>query len=170
MAGADTEWSPPRTDLWAAVDARLASLDSGNYRANNRVVLEAFVAYLRDRQDVTDLDELEVIDCRRYAQHLRDRVRDEADDLSTASAHANGPYFTTVRTFLGYVDDERLETNPARPNRVKRALSEHHGDHDRQFWSVEARETLLEFVENGRSTASTGPSMTESERSGIGQW
>jgi integrase len=29
---------------------------------------------------------------------------------------------------------------------VKEALPEHHGDHDRQFWSTEAREALLEFV------------------------
>ncbi|WP_236639715.1 tyrosine-type recombinase/integrase [Salinigranum halophilum] len=72
---------------------------------------------------------------------------DDDDPLSAASAHTNGPYFTIVRAFLGWcVDDERIDANPARPNRVKDALPEHHGDHDRQFWSAETREALLEFV------------------------
>ena len=147
MTAAEPGGSPVETDLEAAIGARLASLDSGNYRANNRLVLDAFKNYLEDQRGVTSLEELEVIDCRRYAQHLRDRVQDDDDPLSAASAHANGPYFTIVRAFLGWcVDDERIESNPARPNRVKEALPEHHGDHDRQFWSTEAREALLEFV------------------------
>ena len=140
--------SAGETDLDAAIDARVASLDSGNYRANNRVVLDTFGEFLEDHRGVTHLDNIEVLDCRRYAQHLRERVHDDEDDLSAASAHANGPYFTIVRAFLGWcVDDERIDANPARPNRVKEALPEHHGDHDRQFWSVEAREALLKFVE-----------------------
>jgi len=50
--------------------------------------------------------------------------------------------------FLGWcVDDERIESNPARPNRVKEALPEHHGDPDRQFWSAGARKALLAFVD-----------------------
>ena len=158
-AGAADESSVER-----AISARLHSLDSGNYRANNRLVLSRFAAFLRDRRGVTDLDELEVIDCRRYAQWLRERVNDDADDLSAASAHANGPYFTVVRAFLGWcVDDERIETNPARPNRVKAALPEHHGDHDRQFWSAEAREALLSFV-NDRTHDALDGSADDRER------
>ena len=147
MTAADSPGSDGQTDLGAAIEARLASLDSGNYRANNRLVLDTFAEFLEAHRDITTLEELSVIDCRRYAQHLRERVQDDDDPLSAASAHANGPYFTIVRAFLGWcVDDERLDANPARPNRVKEALPEHHGDHDRQFWSVEAREALLEFV------------------------
>ncbi len=147
MTAADPRGSTAETDHQAAIEARLDSLDSGNYRSNNRLVLDAFAEYLEDHRDVTALEDLEVIDCRRYAQHLRERVHDDEDDLSAASAHANGPYFTIVRAFLGWcVDDERIESNPARPNRVKEALPEHHGDHDRQFWSAEAREALLNFV------------------------
>jgi len=148
MTGTEPPGSTDETDLDAAIDARVASLDSGNYRANNRVVLDTFAEFLEDHRSVTELDDIEVIDCRRYAQHLRERVQDDEDDLSAASAHANGPYFTIVRAFLGWcVDDERIDANPGRPNRVKEALPEHHGDHDRQFWSIEAREALLEFVE-----------------------
>jgi integrase len=147
MTATDSRGSDGQTDLAAAIEARLASLDSGNYRANNRLVLDTFSEFLEEHRDVMTLDELEVLDCRRYAQHLRERVQDEDDPLSAASAHANGPYFTIVRAFLGWcVDDERIDANPARPNRVKEALPEHHGDHDRQFWSAEAREALLEFV------------------------
>jgi integrase len=164
MTAAEPGASPDETDLQAAIDARLASLDSGNYRANNRVVLDTFAEYLTDHRGITDLEDLAVIDCRRYAQHLRERVHDEDDALSAASAHANGPYFTIVRAFLGWcVDDERIDANPARPNRVKEALPEHHGDHDRQFWSAETREALLEFVDE-RAYATLEESADDRER------
>jgi len=156
--------STAETDLEAAIEARLASLDSGNYRANNELVLDAFAEYLEEHRDVTTLEDLEVIDCRRYAQWLRDRVHDDEDPLSAASAHANGPYFTIVRAFLGWcVDDERIDANSARPNRVKEALPEHHGDHDRQFWSAETREDLLAFVDE-RAHAALDESVDSRER------
>ena len=164
MTAADPGGSTAETDLEATIEARLASLDSGNYRANNRLVLDAFKNYLENQREVTSLEDLEVIDCRRYAQWLRERVNDDEDPLSAASAHANGPYFTIVRAFLGWcVDDERIESNPARPNRVKEALPEHHGDHDRQFWSTDAREALLDFV-GGRAHAVLDESADDRER------
>ena len=133
--------------LEAAIRARLESLDAGNYRANTELVLSQFADFLREERGVTALDELDVLDCRRYAQWLRRRVADEDDPLSAASAHANGPYFTIVRAFLSWcVDDERIDANPARPNRVRDALPEYHDDRDRQFWSPDAREALLETL------------------------
>ena len=138
----------PDDDLAAAVRARLEALDAGNYRANTELVLSQFADFLGEERGVTALDELDVLDCRRYAQWLRRRVADEDDPLSAASAHANGPYFTIVRAFLsGCVDDERIDANPARPNRVRDALPEYHGDRDRQFWSPEAREALLDALD-----------------------
>ncbi|WP_435362369.1 tyrosine-type recombinase/integrase [Haloarchaeobius sp. DFWS5] len=148
MESDNTGPSPEENALETAIQARLDSLDSGNYRANNELVLAQFAIFLRDKRDVTSLEDLTVLDCRRYAQWLRTRVNDDGDDLSAASAHANGPYFTIVRAFLSWcVDDERLDTNPARPNRVKQALPEYHADHDRQFWSADARKALLNFVD-----------------------
>ena len=164
MTGSETGGSDAETDIETAIDARLSSLDSGNYRANNELVLTTFAEYLEDHRGVTSLEGLDVLDCRRYAQWLRERVHDDGEDLSPASAHANGPYFTIVRAFLGWcVDDERLDTNPARPNRVKQELPEHHGDHDRQFWSAEARDALLAFV-NERAHAALDESADKRER------
>jgi len=164
MTSNETGGSDAETDIEAAIDARLASLDSGNYRANNELVLSTFAEYLEHQRDVTSLEDLDVLDCRRYAQWLRDRVQDDEDDLSAASAHANGPYFTIVRAFLGWcVDDECLDANPARPNRVKEELPEHHGDHDRQFWSAGARDALLGFV-NERAHAALDKSADDHER------
>ncbi len=42
MTAADPRGSTAETDLQAAIEARLDSLDSGNYRSNNRLVLDAF--------------------------------------------------------------------------------------------------------------------------------
>jgi len=131
-----------------AVQARLDALEAGNYRANTELVLGEFAEFLREKRGVDELEELTVLDCRRYAQHLRSRVADSDDALSAASAHANGPYFTIVRAFLSWcVDDERLDANPARPNRVRDALPEYHGNRDRQFWSPEARDALLDALD-----------------------
>jgi len=131
-----------------AVQTRLDALDAGNYRANTELVLEGFVEFLREERGVDELEAVTVLDCRRYAQHLRSRVADSDDALSAASAHANGPYFTIVRAFLSWcVDDERLDANPARPNRVRDALPEYHGDRDRQFWSPEARDALIDRLD-----------------------
>ncbi|WP_436927569.1 tyrosine-type recombinase/integrase [Halosimplex amylolyticum] len=164
MTATETGGSDAATEIDAAIDARLASLDSGNYRANNELVLSSFAEYLAAHRGVTSLEELDVLDCRRYAQWLRERVKDDEDDLSAASAHANGPYFTIVRAFLGWcVDDERLNANPARPNRVKQELPEHHGDHDRQFWSAEARDALLAYM-NERAHAALDESTDDRER------
>ncbi|WP_231754392.1 phage integrase SAM-like domain-containing protein [Halapricum sp. CBA1109] len=156
MSGPEPGGSTPETTIERAIQARLRSLDSGNYRANNELVLNEFAQYLREHRDVTELEEITVLDCRRYAQWLRKRV-DEDDDLSAASVHANGPYFTIVRAFLGWcVDDERLDKNPARPNRVKNALPEYHGDHDRQFWSEGDRDELLTFADERVDNALDG--------------
>jgi integrase len=164
MTSSETGGSDAETDIEAAIDARLASLDSGNYRANNELVLSTFAEYLDHQRAVTSLEDLDILDCRRYAQWLRERVHDDEDELSAASAHANGPYFTIVRAFLGWcVNDERLNANPARPNRVKEELPEHHGDHERQFWSAEARDALLGFV-NERAHAALDESADDRER------
>jgi integrase len=134
------------TSLDRAISARLASLDAGAYRSNNEMVLREFTGFLRRERDIDTLEEIGVIDCRRYSQYLRRRVQDEDDDLSASSA--SGPYFTVVRAFLGWcVDDERLDTNPARPNRVKEPLPEDRGDPDRQFWDESTREQLLASVD-----------------------
>ncbi|WP_256394040.1 tyrosine-type recombinase/integrase [Natronoarchaeum rubrum] len=148
---------PGVTDLETAVRARLDALDAGNYRANTELVLGEFVAFLREERGVDDLEELTVLDCRRYAQYLRSRASDPEETLSAASTHANGPYFTIVRAFLSWcVDDERLDANPARPNRVRDALPEYHGNRDRQFWPPEARDALLDaLVERVRAELDT---------------
>lgn len=160
--------TPGEDVLERAVRARLDALDAGNYRANNDLILSSFATFLREERDVTDPAEIEVIDCRRYAQWLRSRVANEEDSLSAASAHANGPYFTIVRAFLAWcVDDERIDANPARPKRVRDALPEYRGGPDRQFWPPEAKDALLSFVDervrdelDGRGLSSRGDAAT----------
>lgn len=63
MTDAEPGGSTAETDLEAAIESRLASLDSGNYRANNQLVLDAFKNYLENQRGVTSLEDLEVIDC-----------------------------------------------------------------------------------------------------------
>ncbi len=135
--------STRHTTVEEAIDRRLQSLAAGAYRSNSRTVLTQFAAFLAEQRDVTRLSEVAVLDCRRYAQELRRRVRQ--DDLSAASAQT---YFDIVRAFWSWaVDDERVESNPARPNRASEPLPADRGEPDRQFWDRATRERLLRFVD-----------------------
>jgi len=92
---------------------------------------------------VTTLEELDVLDCRRYARHLKRRVR--ARDLKASTATT---YYAYVRAFLSFcVADELLDTNPAKAKRATDELPEDLGDADRQFWQQEERRAILRYVD-----------------------
>lgn len=147
MDTGNSDSKPQGTRLEEAINRRLSSIDSGNYRSLSQTVLTQFMDWLEAERGVTTVQSVSVRDCRRYAQHLRKRARDEADDLSAASAHSKGPYFTIVRAFFGWcIDEEWIDSNPARPNRVVDELPEYHDDVDRQFWTPAARDQLLTLV------------------------
>ncbi|MGM0592545.1 MAG: tyrosine-type recombinase/integrase, partial [Halobacteriota archaeon] len=129
---------------------------------SNEYVLTQFADWLARERDVVHLERVTTTDCRRYAQWLRRRTRDGDDDLSAASAAADGPYFTIVRAFFEWcVTDERLEANPAKSNRVKEALPQTHGTRERQFWSVEDRAALLSYVDSRVERAESGTKRLE---------
>jgi site-specific recombinase XerD len=126
------------TSLETAVMARLRRVEAGNYRRNNQLVLEAFVDFQRDRGNRT-LADITATDCRRYAQHLADRVRD--DDLAASSANT---YYDVVRAWLGWcVRDGRIPENPADTLRATEDLPTDAGDADRQYWWPEEREAMF---------------------------
>ncbi|WP_227133121.1 tyrosine-type recombinase/integrase [Halorubellus salinus] len=126
------------TPLEDAVAARVRRLEAGNYRRNNELVLDAFVAFQRAR-GVETLEAVSATDCRRYAQHLADRVRD--DDLAASSANT---YYDVVRAFLGWcVRDGRIPENPADTLRATEDLPTDSGDADRQYWWPEEREAMF---------------------------
>lgn len=133
------------TSLEGAIDERTSGIESGTYRANTEAVLTGFREWLRRERRVASLDELTSMDCRRYAQHLRDRARDEDREFSAASAHT---YYAYVRAFLGWcVRDGRISANPAAKNEATEELPEDADRPDRQFWSERDRNALLAFVD-----------------------
>ncbi|WP_323676294.1 tyrosine-type recombinase/integrase [Halorubellus sp. PRR65] len=126
------------TPLDAAAEARVRRLEAGNYRRNNELVLDAFVGFQRAR-GVETLEAVSATDCRRYAQHLADRVR--ADELAASSANT---YYDVVRAFLGWcVRDGRIPENPADTLRATEDLPTDSGDVDRQYWWPEEREAMF---------------------------
>lgn len=134
--------NPGGSDLEADIQARLDRLDSGNYRRNNQYVLSAFADFLRER-GVHDLEDVSEQDCRRYAQHLADEV--QVDELAASSANT---YYDIVRAWLSWcVRDGRIPENPADSLRATEDLPEDTGDSERQFWSSEAREKFLTYMD-----------------------
>jgi integrase len=153
MTPPESGGSRDRKRLEAAIDERVRLIDSGSYRRNTEFILrEQFFDFLQTSPDIeeppTYVDEVTVNHCRAYAEYLRETVHDQTEDLSAASASEKGPYYTTVRAFFSFcIDEEWTTSNPARPTRVRRVLPEDTTQPDRQFWTAEARNELLEHVD-----------------------
>ena len=92
---------------------------------------------------MTTLEDLDVLDCRRYARHLKQRARGSDLKASTATT-----YYAYVRAFLTfYVADELLESNPAKAKRATDELPEDLGDADRQFWREEEWRAIMRYAD-----------------------
>lgn len=164
IGGSTIDASPGDDGLERAIRARLRSVNSGNYRKNNESVLRVFANFLRVERGVTSVDEISVIDCRRYAQWLGDVVAGDLSrwnastdrELSAASASRRGAYFAIPRAWLSWcVDDELIDSNPARPSRVKDELPTDTERPDRQYWHREDRDAILRYVDERAHEALT---------------
>jgi len=130
-----------------ALEIRLEGIESGRYCEENERVLTTFVHWLARERGVTGLEEISTTDCRRYAQALRSCVKDESTSLPDHSQLDTGQsaqrYYTYVRAWLGWcVRDERLDRNPAVPDRATEPLPEAEETTDRQFWSERERKAI----------------------------
>ncbi|SIR83536.1 Site-specific recombinase XerD [Haladaptatus litoreus] len=131
------------TTLTAAIEEYLSSIEAGNYRTNAGSALTQWSEWLARERTVTQLNDVEVIDCRRYARHLKRQVRE--DELKSSTAHT---YYAYVRAFLGFCEaDELLSRNPAAVSRAQAELPENTADANRQFWSERDRKAILAFMD-----------------------
>ncbi|WP_331232417.1 tyrosine-type recombinase/integrase [Natronorarus salvus] len=131
------------TPVETAIQQYLDSVEAGNSRKNFQSTLETWRIWLHEERGVTNLEELEVLDCRRYARHLKRRTHD--GDLKASTAIT---YYAYVRAFLTFcVADELLDTNPAKAKRAMDELPEDLGDTTRQFWREEERRAIMRYVD-----------------------
>jgi integrase len=145
MHSPETNATTAETGVEKAITGRLNSIDSGKYRANTDHVLAEFAHWLQQDRDVTSLHNLTPTDCRRYAQHLRDRTHNNESGLSASTANT---YYAYVRAFLGWcVRDGRIDTNPAAQNMASEELPDDSDRPDRQFWKEHHRNVILSFVD-----------------------
>ena len=92
---------------------------------------------------------------RNYAQYLQQRI--DAGDQPTVdggiTASTGWTYFDYVSAFLDYcVEWEYLQENPAQKGAVKNELPDRptNDSGSQQFWSAEAREALITYVDERR--------------------
>lgn len=138
-----------QTPLADAIDARCAALEAGNSKRATRSALDRFAEFLAAERDVTTIETVDATDCRRWAQALRDEVRDGTLAASTAQS-----YYGAVRAaFSWWVRDGRIDANPAARERAVEELPEDTRDPDRQFWSVEQRRQLLRHTDRAVEAA-----------------
>jgi site-specific recombinase XerD len=135
--------TPGETPVETAIQQYLDSVEAGNSQKNFQSTLATWRTWLREERGVTTLEDLDVLDCRRYARHLKQRARDGDLKASTATT-----YYAYVRAFLTFcVADELLDTNPAKAKRATDELPEDLGDADRQFWGEEERRAIMRYAD-----------------------
>lgn len=135
--------TPGETAIETAIQQYLDSVEAGNSRKNFASTLATWRAWLREERSVTSLEGLDVLDCRRYARHLKQQARDGDLKASTATT-----YYAYVRAFLTFcVADELLDTNPAKAKRATDELPEDLGDTNRQFWRDKERQAIMRYVD-----------------------
>ncbi|ESP86799.1 tyrosine-type recombinase/integrase [Candidatus Halobonum tyrrellensis] len=150
----------PEISVERAIEQYLDSVEAGNSRKNFQSALVRWRSWLEDEHGVTTLNDLDVLDCRRYARHLKQRARDGELKAGTATT-----YYAYVRAFLSFcVADEFLDTNPAKAKRATDELPEDLGDADRQFWRENERRAILRFVDDRADRALDGEADVDRER------
>ncbi|WP_254547269.1 tyrosine-type recombinase/integrase [Halomarina pelagica] len=137
--------TPGDEPLREPIDARLRSIDAGNYRRSVRSALEEFATVVCEDGDIQAVDDITKHDCRYYAQYLRDRANRDGDQFSARTAHKN--YAFVRASFTWWQRDDRIATNPAQWRGATDELPEITSDPDRQFWTRQDRTAILRHVD-----------------------
>jgi integrase len=134
--------APPRDDaLEAAIQDRLADLDSGKYKRNNAHVLRLFAEWIRRERGVETVEAIDSQDLRQFARALRTCMDDEESAIDAGSTVTQ--YYDYVAAWLGWaVRDQYLDRNPARTETATEPLPEVSSEPDRQFWSERERKAI----------------------------
>lgn len=137
----------PRDDaLEAAIQDRLADLDSGKYRQNNAYVLRLFTEWLRHEYEVTEVEAITPQHLRAFARELRKAMETTPDDDHYTEITASSTvtqYYDYVSAWLSWaVRDQYLDRNPARTETATEPLPETSSEPDRQFWSPRDRKAI----------------------------
>lgn len=133
-----------------AKQSYLKTLGEGSRDAVEHVLDEFISEY-----GLTDFDDLDRTLCRRYGEYLADETKDDDRELSGRTAHT---YYDYVKAFLSFcVRDGHLDTNPANQNNTDEFLPGIDSQPDRQFWSIDQRETLLRHFDKQVDSALEPP-------------
>lgn len=133
-----------------AKQSYLKTLGDGS-RTTVKPVLDEFI----EQFGLEDFDGVDRNLCRRYGEYLSDQTDRDDRDLSGRTAHT---YYDYVKAFLSFcVRDGYLDTNPADRNNADEFLPGVDSRPDRQFWSIDQRETLLRHFDKQVDSALESP-------------
>lgn len=83
-------------------------------------------------------------ECRAYAQKLHSLYKDD----ETLAASTTRTYYNVLRGFLDWcVDEEYLDSNPAKATRAEKPLPKDETETEQEFWSPQDRKSFLSFVD-----------------------
>ncbi|XCF18277.1 tyrosine-type recombinase/integrase (plasmid) [Halobacterium sp. NMX12-1] len=132
--------TPGVRDLETLLDDRMVSLESPQTQQITRVAVNNLFQFLTENNDVDAVEDVDEQDARDWVIHL---VKD--DELAANSIRT---YFALARATFGWWQRSgEIDQNPLATTTAEEVLPSKSNDVEQQFWNADARERLLNYVD-----------------------
>lgn len=149
--------------------------DSGNYRRNLERDIPRFATWYENHHgEEPMLEDLDVVDFRRFARDLRDgqleTINQQRLQGDTPSPGSVLTYYNNLSGYVGWlVDEDLLDGHLANANRARDPLPEDDGRRsgDEQIWTPTQRDQLLKHLRDRAYDLLDGAAEGEIDRQGL---
>jgi integrase len=136
----ETNATPGIRGLETLLDDRMVSLESPQTQQITRVAVNNLFQFLTENNDVDAVEDVDEQDARDWVIHL---VKD--DELAANSIRT---YFALARATFGWWQRSgEIGQNPLATTTAEEVLPSKSNDVEQQFWTADARERLLNYVD-----------------------
>jgi len=142
----DSDATPGVRGLETLLDDRMVGLESPQTQRNTRLAVNDLFDFLTENNDVDSVEDVDEQDARAWAINLQQRG--EIDGKNELAANSVRTYFALARATFGFWQRSgEIDRNPLATTTAEEPLPSKSNDVDRQFWTVDAREQLLAYVD-----------------------
>ncbi|UHH27276.1 tyrosine-type recombinase/integrase [Halobacterium noricense] len=142
----ETNATPGVRGLETLLDDRMVSLESPQTQQITRVAVNNLFQFLAENNVVDRVQDVDEQDARDWAVNLQQR--DEIEGKNELAANSIRTYFALARATFGWWQRSgEIDQNPLATTTAEEPLPSKSNDVDQQFWTADARERLLAYVD-----------------------
>jgi integrase len=142
----ETDATPGVRGLETLLDDRMVSLESPQTQRNTRLAVNDLFQFLAENKNIDSIEDVDEQDARAWAINLQQR--DEIDGKNELAANSVRTYFALARATFGWWQrSSEIDQNPLATTTAEEPLPSKSNDVDQQFWDADARERLLNYVD-----------------------